>query len=212
MSEFSPENTEIAHRRGFDLAVNRIAQAAGRALAEGSSEAAIGDALLSAWLCVVQRTADHAAAALLVEKIASFVAEGEQAAIAQRARETREAFPVIKSVISRLAHRALEFEFADLIAAPIVSPEDCQKAGLTAITDPPADLLRIMEIQRREPDDAGRSVIGGAVVLTMITRDTIEQRVVHRWADKVGERIEANSRVGTASCVDGPRLCKNFFA
>jgi hypothetical protein len=50
-------------------------------------------------------------------------------------------------------------------------------------------LLRLMEEQRRIYRKGEGSAIGGAAILTTVDRYEIKQRVVHRWDDKVGERI-----------------------
>jgi hypothetical protein len=57
--------------------------------------------------------------------------------------------------------------------------------------DPESKLVHILEIQRRKEADDGNHYVGGLATLTTVTRDGVQQRVVHRWPeDKVGERIE----------------------
>lgn len=52
------------------------------------------------------------------------------------------------------------------------------------------DLLHMLEIQRRMQQDDGKYYVGGRAVLTTVTADGVEQRVVHMWPeDKVGEAI-----------------------
>lgn len=56
-------------------------------------------------------------------------------------------------------------------------------------------MVALMEAQRREPprewDDINAPVVGAFVELTTITRDSINQRIIHRWPeDKLGQRIE----------------------
>ena len=48
-----------------------------------------------------------------------------------------------------------------------------------------------MAAQRATTLMRGNFCIGGAAELTIITKDRIEQRVVKRWPDKIGERIVA---------------------
>lgn len=50
-------------------------------------------------------------------------------------------------------------------------------------------MVTIMETQRQTSTDEHR-IIGGFVQLTTITKEQTTQRILHRWPDKVGERIE----------------------
>lgn len=84
------------------------------------------------------------------------------------------------------------FQAGPIIAAPTLTPGQCAAAGISGL-DGPADLLRIMEIQRRIPDDDGRFLIGGIATLTGVSNNGIAQQIVHRWPDKIGERIEPQS-------------------
>jgi hypothetical protein len=74
----------------------------------------------------------------------------------------------------------------DQIAAAGV---ECRE-GQVVITDPIADLIRIMVAQRNRrkvSDDDVPERIGGSAVLTVIKRDLIEQRVVYRWPDEFAD-------------------------
>lgn len=55
--------------------------------------------------------------------------------------------------------------------------------------DAETDLLHMMEIQRRKKMDDGLYYVGGEVTMTTITRDGVEQRLVHTWPDRVGEPV-----------------------
>jgi hypothetical protein len=57
-------------------------------------------------------------------------------------------------------------------------------------------LLKIMELQRAEPMPFNKAtperlghVIGGHAILTVIDRETIIQKVIRRWPDKIGQLI-----------------------
>lgn len=96
------------------------------------------------------------------------------------------------------------FELAEIRgfgATPFPEMDACQAAGFApflsgsrdpiAIADsmtPDVDLLHFMEIQRRIHRP---SVVGGLALLTKVTAEGIEQRVIHRWKeDAVGKFIE----------------------
>jgi hypothetical protein len=96
------------------------------------------------------------------------------------------------------SHSAKGFVFKEqpegaVLAFPLVTERQLAAAGMNSLSDNPgSDLLRIMHAQRatviaEEPDHA----IGGAAVLTMMSSDAIVQRVLHRWPDKIGERVGA---------------------
>ncbi len=60
--------------------------------------------------------------------------------------------------------------------------------------DPVMDGIRIMEAQRQIAQPQGpqgemRCIVGGFVQLTTIAGDAITTRIIHRWPDKIGERI-----------------------
>ena len=69
-----------------------------------------------------------------------------------------------------------------IIAAPLLSAEQCDQAGIVLTDDSGRDLLRVIAAQREfcsGRDENGQVlVIGGRIVLTVITADTIGQRVV----------------------------------
>ena len=95
-----------------------------------------------------------------------------------------------------------EPEFFDLILAPDVDIETVQFhdfAGPILFATPPRDLWRIMQVQRAyaltAEDDGHRGLIGGHVVLTELTRDSITHRVIHRWPDVIGWPIGAPGSV-----------------
>jgi hypothetical protein len=74
--------------------------------------------------------------------------------------------------------------FAPCIIAPALSAEEIRAAGVAMDgknvafgDDPGGDLCRIMEKQR----EICAERIGGAAVLTTITKDEIRQRVLRRW-------------------------------
>lgn len=54
--------------------------------------------------------------------------------------------------------------------------------------DPVADGLAIMEVQRAERSGA---YVGGFAQLTTIDTECVQSRVIHRWPDKLGEKIAA---------------------
>ena len=60
-------------------------------------------------------------------------------------------------------------------------------SGPVIFASPGRDLLRIMKVQRenalRAEDECHRGLIGGAVVLTELTRDSITQKIVHTWRE-----------------------------
>lgn len=57
--------------------------------------------------------------------------------------------------------------------------------------DPAVDGLAVMEIQRANPhlDNGDVVFIGGFAQLTTVTADCVTSRIIHRWPDKVRERI-----------------------
>ncbi len=72
----------------------------------------------------------------------------------------------------------------DLLAAdwPIGVDRDARNAE--------ADLLHMLEIQRRRPASDGTYYIGGHAVLTTVTADGVTQRVVLRWReDRAGRPV-----------------------
>lgn len=59
--------------------------------------------------------------------------------------------------------------------------------------DPIAGAVRAVCAARRlenAPGEAARFAVGGFVQLTVLTRDAVESRVVHRWPDPIGEPID----------------------
>jgi hypothetical protein len=62
--------------------------------------------------------------------------------------------------------------------------------------DPVRDGIRLMEIQRNAivpvAGAAGRELrtVGGFIQLTSVTADGISSRIIHRWNDRVGERLD----------------------
>lgn len=54
--------------------------------------------------------------------------------------------------------------------------------------DPQIDGLALIEAQRRHPVD-GIFIVGGWATLISIYRDRIEERILMRWPDRVGEKI-----------------------
>lgn len=85
--------------------------------------------------------------------------------------------------------------------APVPTPEllAAQNFDVTDIerVDPVRDGLKVMEAQRRfvgemQTDGIARgpvSAVGGFVNLTEIREDGISQRIIHRWNDIIGQRI-----------------------
>lgn len=57
--------------------------------------------------------------------------------------------------------------------------------------DPAVDGLAVMEIQRANPhlDNGDVVFIGGFAQLTTVTADCVTSRIIHRWPDKIRERI-----------------------
>ncbi|MDI3564939.1 hypothetical protein [Bradyrhizobium sp. Arg816] len=62
--------------------------------------------------------------------------------------------------------------------------------------DAPENIVRglreLIKLQRRVPADDGFSRVGGFAELTTVRPDGIEQKIVHRWSDRVGERMPLN--------------------
>lgn len=89
-------------------------------------------------------------------------------------------------------------------AAPLPSPSAIAAAGL-AITsverfNPVIDGVKLMEAQRATrvhvtADERGDELclVGAFAMLTTITAAGVEQRVIHRWADKIGERMNVTT-------------------
>ena len=85
---------------------------------------------------------------------------------------------------------------AEYSAAGWTEPED------THSFDPMVHGIQLMEAQRLVvgPMDNGAgktgamgSGVGGFLQLTTITRDEIASRIIHRWPDKIGERIDPHN-------------------
>jgi hypothetical protein len=54
-----------------------------------------------------------------------------------------------------------------------------------------ADLTKLIELQRRfKPDGIDHYFVGGFAELTIVRSDSIEQRILRRWPDVIGERID----------------------
>jgi hypothetical protein len=74
------------------------------------------------------------------------------------------------------------FESGSPILAPVLTPKECGEAGIELTDNPPRDLLRIIKAQRlfcSGREENGRiHVIGGAVILTTLTDQKIEQRAI----------------------------------
>jgi|SRR5579885_1923365 len=79
-------------------------------------------------------------------------------------------------------------QYCDHYTAPAFDLELVPKhdlGGPLTWSYPPTSLLRILKMQRAEAAaGTGESFgfIGGAATLTTLTRDRIEQRVLHRWS------------------------------
>jgi hypothetical protein len=53
-----------------------------------------------------------------------------------------------------------------------------------------SDLETVVELQRRRHiNGVDHCVVGGFAELTIVTPDVIEQRILFRWPDKVGEKV-----------------------
>ena len=101
----------------------------------------------------------------------------------------------------------------ELVMAPTPTPEELEAAGLTTggrfeAFLPERDMLRIMELQRAKPgptDSEGSTqahVVGGHAVLTTVNQYAIQQRVLHRWRDRVGRRIKPHAGPAWAGTSD----------
>lgn len=55
-------------------------------------------------------------------------------------------------------------------------------------------MVGLMEYQRQHCLLDGNSVVGGFIEMTSIARDRITRRIVHRWPDRVGEKISLEHR------------------
>lgn len=64
-----------------------------------------------------------------------------------------------------------------------------------ATFDPVKDGIRIMEAQRQILEPQGQSaelryIVAGFVQLTTVTAGSITTKIIHRWPDKIGQKIE----------------------
>jgi hypothetical protein len=91
-------------------------------------------------------------------------------------------------VVAALCHHSDGFEpvFSDGIITPGV--EASQLGGSVE-----SYLLRTMEEQRRVYRKGEGSAVGGAAILTTVTRCEITQRVLHRWNDEIGSTIKPDT-------------------
>jgi hypothetical protein len=101
----------------------------------------------------------------------------------------------IAQVLANSSNAAERFKLSEQCAAgtPLPGPDLLAGAGWSIDDendmDPEIGLLHLMEIQRHEEIESAHWVGGGAF-LTSIDRNSVTQRVVHRWReDKVGEFI-----------------------
>lgn len=106
-----------------------------------------------------------------------------------------------KERLRRNSHYTREEDMArDLVELPIVANpaptlDAIEAAGWPLLVEADelnaeADLLHMMEIQRREQQDGGKYYVGGQAVLTTVTAEGVTQRIVHAWPeDEVGEEI-----------------------
>lgn len=91
-----------------------------------------------------------------------------------------------------VAHDLVELP---IMANPTPPVEDLITAGWPLgvdrdTRDAEADLLHMLEIQRRRRASDGKYYVGGHAVLTTVTRDGVTQRAVHRWPeDRAGKPI-----------------------
>ncbi|WFT91265.1 hypothetical protein QA633_23110 [Bradyrhizobium barranii] len=91
-----------------------------------------------------------------------------------------------------IAHDLIELP---ILANPTPPVEDLIAAGWPIgvdrdARDAEADLLHMLEIQRRRQARDGKYYIGGHAVLTTVTRDGVTQRAVHRWPeDRAGKPV-----------------------
>ncbi|MCS3896109.1 hypothetical protein M2171_005242 [Bradyrhizobium japonicum USDA 38] len=110
---------------------------------------------------------------------------------------------------SNSSHKNPDAVAHDLVELPILANptppvEDLLAAGWPIGVDrdkrdAKADLLHMLEIQRRREASDGKYYIGGHAVLTTVTADGVTQRAVHRWPeDRAGKPVrpqgEARSR------------------
>lgn len=96
-------------------------------------------------------------------------------------------------------------EIDGYVAGPL--PDEAEDANLHAIRceidvdvdpaafDPVRHGIPFMEAQRRmklEISDVSEpmSIVGGHILLTEVSRDSVSQRVIHRWNDEIGMPIE----------------------
>jgi hypothetical protein len=90
-------------------------------------------------------------------------------------------------------------QFVEAMVAPGCEPEQVMShdlGGPLTWSDPSASLLRITKMQREKAASGygayyGR--IGGIATLTTLTRDRIEQRIVHRWDEDIQRAAKAMS-------------------
>ncbi|GJE46194.1 hypothetical protein [Methylobacterium soli] len=107
--------------------------------------------------------------------------------------------------LSSLSHGGstpFAFRQLSLILAPDLDDSAMRRIGLKVgrsfdTSRPAHTLLEAIELQRRTPGPVGSGsaaetayVVGGAAVLTEVSEAGIAQRIVKRWPDEVGRRIE----------------------
>jgi hypothetical protein len=92
-----------------------------------------------------------------------------------------------------MAHELTE---VPIIANPTPAVDAIKAAGWPLLVEADdrnveADLLQMLEIQRRMQQEDSKCYVGGQAVLTTVNAKGVTQRVVHTWPeDKVGEAIE----------------------
>jgi hypothetical protein len=97
---------------------------------------------------------------------------------------------VARGVLYRADGPLLGGPVTDLGRAVAVDPEafDPERDGVPIFEAMRSMRLRLDETQ---PDTAVGHGVGGFVELVTITRDGVEREIIHRWPDRVGEKIAA---------------------
>lgn len=97
-------------------------------------------------------------------------------------------------------------EADDFTAAPLPSDQQLRRHGFRASSveeiDPVSDGLKVMEAQRhmKLPTRWLQGVesaylVGGFVTMTEVSEAGVSQRIVRRWNDRIGERINPHEKV-----------------
>jgi hypothetical protein len=112
-------------------------------------------------------------------------------------------------------------KLADMVIAPSLAPEDIARVRTREWrdqddVDPVVDGFRILELQRQKkytlvPDGPEAHWIGGFGLLTTVTKDGVNQRVIGRWNDLPDALIEPSPAAETKPPAGMSRLQRNIY-